>query len=63
MYALRRDPDNMFKWLERARANRDYSVQLLLTDPAILRYQHAPRFAALCKEVRLPTTTDAKALP
>jgi TolB-like protein len=63
MYALRRDPDSMFKWLERARKNRDYSVQLLLTDPAILRYKSDPRFAAFCRKVGLPDTTDAKALP
>jgi hypothetical protein len=63
MYALRRDPDSMFKWLERARTNGDYSVQLLLTDPPILRYQSDPRFAAFCKKVGLPTTTDARALP
>ena len=63
MYALRRDPDGMFKWLERARTNRDYSVQLLLTDPPILRYRNDPRFAAFCKKVGLPTATDAKALP
>ena len=63
IYALRRDPDNMFKWLERASRNRDPGIQLLLTDPPILRYKGDPRFAAFCKGVGLPATTDAKALP
>ncbi|HEX7368851.1 MAG TPA: hypothetical protein VF284_01040 [Rhodanobacteraceae bacterium] len=63
IYALRRDPDNMFKWLERASQNRDPGIQLLLTDPPILRYKDDPRFTAFCKKVGLPTTTDAKALP
>ena len=63
IYALRRDPDNMFSWLERARINRDAGIELILFDPLILRYQHDPRFAAFCEKVGLPTTTDAKAMP
>ena len=63
IYALRRDPDDMFKWLERASRNRDPGIAFLLTDAPILRYQNDPRFAAFCKKVGLPTTTDAKALP
>jgi len=63
IYALRRDPDYMFKWLDRANQNRDPGIELLLTDPPVLRYKNDPRFAAFCKKVGLPTTTDAKALP
>ncbi|MBS0431456.1 MAG: hypothetical protein JSS21_03470, partial [Proteobacteria bacterium] len=62
-YALRRDPDNTFRWLERAVANRDPGIQFLLYDPFILRYKDDPRFAAFCRKVGLPATTDAKALP
>lgn len=62
VYALRHDPDNMFKWLDRAWANRDTGISLLLTDPFILRYKDDPRFAAFCRKVGLPTTTDAKAM-
>ena len=63
IYALRRDPDNLFKWLDRAWKNRDGGIHYLLYDPTILRYRNDPRFAAFCKKVGLPTTTDAKALP
>jgi len=63
IYALRRDPDTMFKWLERANQNRDPGIELLLTDPPVLRYENDPRFAAFCKKVGLPTTTDARAMP
>jgi len=63
VYALRKDPDNMFKWLDRARITRDSGMGRLLTDPFILRYRYDPRFAAFCKNVGLPTTTDAKAMP
>ncbi|MBU6420995.1 MAG: hypothetical protein KGQ62_02835 [Gammaproteobacteria bacterium] len=63
IYALRRDPDNMFKWLEHSNETHDPGLRLLLTDPWILRYRNDPRFAAFCKQVGLPTATDAKALP
>ncbi|HVX04283.1 MAG TPA: hypothetical protein VHA71_04090 [Rhodanobacteraceae bacterium] len=62
IYALRSDPDDMFKWLDRAWTNRDPGVTYLLNDPFILRYQHDPRFAAFCRKVGLPTTTDAVAM-
>ncbi len=63
VYAFRRDPDNMFKWLDRAWANRDSGLGQVLSDPLILRYKDDPRFAAFCTKVGLPTTTDATALP
>ncbi|HET7930060.1 MAG TPA: hypothetical protein VFL63_01545 [Rhodanobacteraceae bacterium] len=62
MYALRKDPDAVFKWLDRAWSNRDSGVFLLLSDPLILRYRHDPRFAAFCRKIGLPATTDAVAM-
>jgi hypothetical protein len=61
--ALRTDADDTFVWLDRAWVTRDPGVAGLLTDPFILRYQQDPRFAAFCKQVGLPMTTEAKALP
>ncbi|HTD29194.1 MAG TPA: tetratricopeptide repeat protein, partial [Xanthomonadaceae bacterium] len=63
VYALRKDADNTFVWLDRAWAARDAGLTNLLIDPFILRYQHDPRFTAFCKKVGLPTTTNAKAMP
>lgn len=54
VYALRKDPDAMFAWLDRAWANRDPGVSYLLFDPIVLRYQHDPRFAAFCRKLGLP---------
>jgi serine/threonine-protein kinase len=62
VYALRRDPDDMFKWLDRAWTARDPGIAYLLYDPFILRYRDDPRFAAFCKKVGLPDTTDAVAM-
>ena len=63
IYALRGDPDETFHWLERAWANHDPGLQSLLFDAFILRYKDDPRFAAFCRKVGLPTTTEAKAMP
>ncbi|MGH8233901.1 MAG: tetratricopeptide repeat protein [Rhodanobacteraceae bacterium] len=55
LYALRKHPDEMFDWLQRAWTQHDPTLSsMLLTDPFVLAYQHDPRFAALCKQVGLP---------
>jgi TolB-like protein/Flp pilus assembly protein TadD len=53
-HALRKDADEMFKWLEQARASQDPGLQSLLYDPFILPWRHDPRFAKLCEELKLP---------
>ena len=63
VYGLRKQPDDVFAWLDRAWANRDPGIDRLLTDPFILPYKSDPRFAAFCRKVGLPTTTDARAMP
>lgn len=63
VYALRRDADNTFKWLDRAWDNRDPGIDALLYDPFILRFRADPRFVAFAQKVGLPTTTDAVAMP
>ncbi|HEY6985013.1 MAG TPA: hypothetical protein VH375_02940 [Rhodanobacteraceae bacterium] len=63
IYALRRDADKTFEWLDRTWATRDPGVDGVLFDPFLLRFRDDPRFAAFCKKVGLPTTTEAKALP
>jgi TolB-like protein/tetratricopeptide (TPR) repeat protein len=59
VYAVRKDPDNMFTWLDHALAVHDNGVTNLLYDPLILPYRNDPRFAAICRKAGLPTTTDA----
>ncbi|HZX71841.1 MAG TPA: hypothetical protein VFE77_13590 [Rhodanobacter sp.] len=53
LYALRKQPDDMFEWLQRAWTQRDPSFTPL-SDPFVLAYQHDPRFAELCKLAGLP---------
>src|SRR5579883_1021090 len=54
LYALRKQPDQMFAWLERAWANRDPGISYLLYDPFLLAYRGDPRFAAFCRKLGLP---------
>ncbi|MBS0383510.1 MAG: tetratricopeptide repeat protein [Proteobacteria bacterium] len=63
VYALRKQPDQMFTWLEHGLAVRDPGVTTLLYAPFLGAYRDDPRFAAFCRKVGLPTTTDAKTLP
>ena len=54
LYALRKQPDKMFEWLQRAVVKHDPQLTGLLYDPFALAYQHDPRFVALCKQDGLP---------
>ena len=55
LYAVRKQPDAMFEWLQRAWTQHDPNFIGLLYDPFITRtYGHDARFAALCKEAGLP---------
>ena len=55
LYAVRKQPDEMFEWLQRAWTQHDPNlISNLLSDPFVLTYQHYPRFVALCKEAGLP---------
>ncbi|HET9818284.1 MAG TPA: hypothetical protein VFP92_03865 [Rhodanobacteraceae bacterium] len=53
LYALRKQPDEMFEWLQRAWTQRDPGF-VLLTDPFLRPYENDPRFAALCRQAGLP---------
>ncbi|HEX4079180.1 MAG TPA: hypothetical protein VHX61_09950 [Rhizomicrobium sp.] len=54
IYALRRDPDKTFEWLDKAWAARDPGIQFLLFDPLLRPYWPDPRFAAFCRKTGLP---------
>ena len=61
IYALRKDANATFEWLDRAWTNRDSGIAFLLFDPFILRYKDDPRFAAFCRKVALPVPGAAAA--
>lgn len=59
LYALRKEPDQAFVWLDRAYAQHDAGIRLLLESPLLLAYKTDPRFAAFCRKVGLPSPTPA----
>ena len=54
VYGLRKEPDKMFEWLERAYTERDSGLTQLLVTPFLLTYREDPRFAALCQKLKIP---------
>jgi TolB-like protein/Flp pilus assembly protein TadD len=58
IYALRKEPEKMFEWLNRAWAQHDNNITILYYDPFLLRYKDDPRFAAFCRKVGLPTPAE-----
>src|SRR5256714_1014474 len=63
VYGLRKEPDKMFDWLERAYTQRDPGLTQLLGTPFILNYRDDPRFAALCQKLKVPVSTAAVPKP
>jgi len=51
LYAQRHEPDEMFKWLDTAYANRDGGLVRLFVIPFLMDYRDDPRFAAFCRKL------------
>jgi serine/threonine-protein kinase len=56
LYAIRKEPDQIFKWLDTAYDTRDSGLTQLAVTPFFLPYRDDPRFVALCQKlgVQLP---------
>jgi TolB-like protein len=51
VYALRKEPDKMFQWLEHALATHDVGVTSLRADPFLRAYSQDPRFTAFARKL------------
>jgi TolB-like protein/Flp pilus assembly protein TadD len=51
VYALRKDPEKMFEWLEHARTTHDGGVTELLLNPFLRAYKDDPRFIAFAQTI------------
>jgi tetratricopeptide (TPR) repeat protein len=51
VYALRKEPDKMFEWLDRGWNTRDPGVAQLLFDPFLHAYKDDPRFIAFAQKI------------
>jgi TolB-like protein/Flp pilus assembly protein TadD len=57
-YALRKEPDKMFEWLDRSYAIHDSGLTQLVYSPFITDYREDPRFAALCAKLHIAVPAD-----
>jgi serine/threonine-protein kinase len=51
LYAVRKEPDEMFRWLDNAYATHDSGLTQLVITPFLLHYRDDPRFIALCQKL------------
>ena len=51
IYALRKEPDEMFRWLDTAYATHDSGLTQLVITPFLFEYRDDPRFVALCQKL------------
>jgi tetratricopeptide (TPR) repeat protein len=63
VYGLRKEPDKMFQWLERAYTEHDPGLTQLLGTPFILNYRDDPRLVALCQKLKVPVPPTAVPKP
>ncbi len=60
VYALRKEPDKMFEWLEHGWPTNDPGVDELLYDPFARAYKDDPRFIAFAQKVGVMPKAAAK---
>ncbi len=51
IYALRKEPDKVFEWLERAWLNHDPGVSEIMLDPFLRTCKDDPRFIAFAQKI------------
>ncbi len=59
VYALRKEPEKMFEWLEHAWTTHDVGVTELLSNPLLRAYKNDPRFIAFAQKVGVMPKTAA----
>ena len=60
VYALRKEPEKMFEWLEHAWTTHDGGVTELLERPFLLAYKDDPRFSAFAQKIGVMPKTASK---
>ena len=59
VYALRKEPEKMFEWLEHAWTTHDGGVNEMLNDPFLRIYKDDPRFIAFAQKIGVMPKTLA----
>jgi TolB-like protein len=60
IHAVRKEPDEMFRWFDNAYATHDSGLTQLVITPFLFEYRDDPRFVALCQKlgVQLSATPE-----
>ena len=58
LYAIRKEPDQMFKWLDAAYVARDSGLVQLAVTPFFFPYWGDPRFTALCQKLNVQVSSS-----
>ncbi|HEY2711628.1 MAG TPA: tetratricopeptide repeat protein [Chthoniobacterales bacterium] len=59
VYGLRKEPEKMFEWLDRAWSRHDGGVTEILADPFLRAYKDDPRFIAFAQKIGvMPKSTN-----
>ena len=56
IHALRKEPDLVFEWLEKALQSRDAGLTQLFVTPFLIDYRNDPRFVAIAKKLGVDST-------
>jgi tetratricopeptide (TPR) repeat protein len=59
IHALRKEPDEMFRWLDNAYATHDSGLSQLVITPFVFEYRGDPRFVALCQKLGVQRPSSA----
>jgi TolB-like protein/Flp pilus assembly protein TadD len=60
VYALRKDPEKMFQWLEHAWVTHDSGMTEMLVNPFLLAYKDDPRFIAFAQKIGVMPKASGK---
>lgn len=60
VYALRKEPDRVFEWLDKALEVRDSGMTQLFVTPFVLDYRDDPRFVAIAAKLGVDSTRVAR---
>ena len=60
VYALRKEPEKMFEWLEHGWMTHDSGVTELVDNPFLLAYKDDPRFIAFAQKIGVMPKAAAK---
>ena len=60
VYAYRKEADKVFEWLQKSFDARDSGLTQLLVTPFLIDFRDDPRFADICRKLKIPVAAPGK---